>query len=123
VPIAARDLVMVSESLLFAMAIHGGIWSAIGAAGGLAFGVGLGGGRDVALRAAIGGLLGAALGTMVYDLAGAVIAPLAETGSPLSATSSTRLLARVAVAVLAATGAAWAAAGARPVQTTTAVSS
>jgi hypothetical protein len=116
VPIAARDLVMVSESLVFALVIHGSIWSAVGAVGGLAFGLGLGGrrrGRDTALRAAAGGLVGAFLGTIVYDLTGAVIAPLAQTGAPLSETAATRLLARVAVCVLATLGAAWGA-GAAP---------
>jgi hypothetical protein len=120
VPIAAGDLVMVSESLVFALLIHGAIWSAIGAAGGLAFGIGLGG-RKAALQAAVGGLLGAFLGTIVYDLLGAVVAPLAQTGAPLSTTWATRLLARVAVTVLAALGAAWAAAPSR--QTTSAIKS
>jgi hypothetical protein len=120
VPIAAGDLVSISESLVFAMLIHGGIWSAIGAAGGLAFGIGIGG-RAAALPGAVGGLVGAVLGTIVYDLAGAVIAPLAETGAPLSATWGTRLLARVAVCVLAALGAAWATAPSR--QTNAAIKS
>jgi hypothetical protein len=122
VPIAAADLVSVSESLVFAMLIHGGIWSAIGAAAGLAYGIGRGG-RAAALPGALGGLVGALLGTMVYDLAGAVIAPLAETGAPLSATWATRLLARVAVSVLAALGAAWATAPTAPPQTSAAINS
>jgi hypothetical protein len=107
VPIAARDLVMVSESLVFALVIHGGIWSAVGAAGGLAFGIGLGGGRAV-LRAIVGGLVGALLGTIVYELLGAMASPMASTGAPLSTTWPTRLLARVSVTTLAALGAAWA---------------
>jgi hypothetical protein len=111
VPIAAGDLVMISESLGFAMLTHASIWGPLGAAAGLAFGIGLGGGRDVALRAAVGGLLGAVLGTIAYDLIGATIAPLAETGGPLSTTPATRLLARVAVSALAALGAAAAAPG------------
>ena len=85
--------------LLFQVAIS----AAVGAAGGSAFGLGLGT-RDIAVRAAVGGLLGAATGALVYQMAGAVAFPLAETSSPISATWGTRLLARVAVATLAAVG-------------------
>jgi hypothetical protein len=105
VPVAARDLVMLYESLGFALLIHGGIWSVLGAAGGLAFGAGLGS-RSLALRAAVGGLAGALLGTLIYDLLGAVIAPLAGTGAPLSTSLGMRLLARVCVCVPATLGAA-----------------
>jgi hypothetical protein len=107
VPIAARDLVMVSESLVFPMLIHGGIWSAVGAAGGLAFGIGFGG-RHAVPRAIVGGFVGALLGTIVYELLGALASPMASTGAPLSTTWPTRLLARVSVTTLAALGAAWA---------------
>jgi hypothetical protein len=102
-PIAERNQVLVSESMFFVLMIHGGIWSAIGAAGGLAFGLGIGG-RGRILRAMLGGLVGASLGTVVYDLLGAVAFPAAETGSSLSITWGTRLLAHLCVTVAAALG-------------------
>jgi hypothetical protein len=80
------------------------ISAAIGVAGGAAFGVGLGH-RDVIARAAIGGLLGACAGAMVYEILGAIVFPLDETSSPISATWGTRLLGRLAVATLASAGA------------------
>jgi hypothetical protein len=120
VPLAARDLVMVSENLGFALLIHGGIWSALGGVGGLAFGIGLDG-RNAALRCAAGGLVGALFGTILYDLLGAMIAPLAQTGAPLSTSVAMRLLARGLVTVLATLGAAWAAG--RPAQPTATIRS
>ena len=90
------------------MLLHGGIWSAIGAAGGLAFSVGLGG-RGRAVRALLGGLLGAFGGTMIYELIGGLAFPVAEADRPVSATWGTRLIARLAVASLAAVGTAIAA--------------
>jgi hypothetical protein len=81
------------------------ISAAIGAAGGAAFGVGLGH-RGVIVRAAIGGLLGACAGAIVYEILGAIVFPLDETSSPISATSATRLLGRLAVSTLGSAGAA-----------------
>jgi hypothetical protein len=97
-----------AANLALPLMLHGGIWSAIGAAGGLAFGVGLGG-RGRAVRALLGGLLGAFGGTMIYELIGGLAFPFAEADRPVSATWGTRLIARLAVAFLAAVGAAIAA--------------
>jgi hypothetical protein len=90
-----------SSDLVLPLLIHGGLWTSIGAAAGLAFGVGLGGRGRIA-RMLLGGVLGAIAGTMVYDVAGALIFPLAQTGRPLSATWGSRLFAHVAVAFLVA---------------------
>ena len=81
--------------------VHVGIWAAVGAAGGMAFGIGVGG-RDRILRAAVGGLVGAALGAVAFELIGAVFFPMAETPKPVSESMVTRLLARLLVAVPAA---------------------
>ena len=81
------------------------ISAAIGVAGGAALGVGLGH-RDVIARAAIGGLLGACAGGLAYEILGAIVFPLDETSSPISATWATRLLGRLAVTTLASAGAA-----------------
>jgi hypothetical protein len=93
---AFRDLVL-------PLLVHAGIWSAAGAAGGLAFGLGLGE-RGALHRAALGGLVGAAIGAMAYELIGAAAFPAAKTAQFVSATWETRLLARLAVTVLAAAG-------------------
>src|SRR5262249_32114368 len=82
-----------------------GAWSVVGAAGGLALGLGLGG-LGQALRAGLGGLLGAALGATAFEAVGALAFPTEETDQPISKTWVTRLIARVLVAVLAAAGAA-----------------
>jgi hypothetical protein len=85
--------------------MHGGIWAAVGAAAGLAFGLGLGG-RGRWARGALGGLLGGVAATMVYELVGALAFPIDKTSQPVSATVVTRFFAQFAVAVLAAAGAA-----------------
>ena len=96
-----RDADPLSFDLTVPLMIHVGIWSAVGAAGGMAFGIGVGG-RDRVLRAAIGGLVGAALGAVAFELIGAIFFPFAETPKPVSESMMTRLLARLLVAVLAA---------------------
>jgi hypothetical protein len=83
-----------SHDLVLPLMIHGGIWAACGLAGGIAFGIGLGGGRVRVLNAALGGLIGAAL----YEMIGAMAFPAAKTTSPISFTWTSRLLARLLVA-------------------------
>jgi hypothetical protein len=95
------------DNLLLALASHAAIWSAIGAAGGLALGLGLGG-RGRIGPAVLGGLLGAAGATVLYEMVGGLTFPLAATNRPLAITGSARLLARLLVATLTAAGAAWA---------------
>lgn len=91
------------QDLFWPLIVHIGLWAPAGVAGGLAFAIGRGArGRTLALVS--GGLLGAALGTAVYEIVGALAFPMAETPSVISATAGTRLLARIAVATLAAAG-------------------
>jgi hypothetical protein len=52
----------------------------------------------------VGGILGAAIGSILYDVIGAIMFPLASTTDPWSATPETRLLARLAVALFTAAG-------------------
>jgi hypothetical protein len=92
-----------TNDLIVGILFHLLISSAIGAVGGAAFGTGLGD-RSCAVRAAVGGLLGAAAGALVYEMVGALAFPLAETSSPISATWGPRLLARLAVTTLASVG-------------------
>lgn len=82
--------------LLLSIAAHAALWGLPGAAAGLAFGVGLGH-RGSILRGVAGGFAGAVLGTVVFDVIGAAIFPLAGTAEPISATWPSRLFARLAV--------------------------
>jgi hypothetical protein len=107
-PAYARYRQVSGGDLGASLVLHASLWAGIGTAGGLALGQGLGG-WSRSLPAALGGLLGAIGGGLVFDLLGAWAFPLEETGLPMSATARTRLLARLLVAVLAAAGAAWAA--------------
>jgi hypothetical protein len=104
-PIYYRNERFIVDDLGRAMLLHAGVWGAVGAAGGLAFGLGLGG-RSRAVRALLGGLVGAALATALYEVVGAAAFPLARTYRPLATGWGPRLLARLAVAVLSAAGAA-----------------
>jgi hypothetical protein len=94
-----------ADQLLLPLVTHAGIWAPIGAAAGLAYG-GASGGRRVALAALLGGLLGALIGTLVYEVIAPVAFPMAKTSEPISVTWGSRLLARLAVALFAAAGAA-----------------
>jgi hypothetical protein len=93
-----------ANNLTYSLIVHGGIWAAVGAAAGLAFGVGLGG-RSRMIRALLGGAAAAGLATVIYEFAGSLLFPMAMTDRPLSRTWETRLLARLLVAVLVAAGA------------------
>ncbi len=99
-PIYLRILDPDVDDLIVGMMFHVTISSAIGALGGAAFGAGLGD-RSRAVRAVVGGLLGAAAAAVVYDIVGAFSFPLDGTSKPISATWSARLFARLAVTILA----------------------
>jgi hypothetical protein len=99
-----------SHDLMLPLAVHVVIWATAGASGGLALGAGLGlRDRRRLSRLVVGGLGGAALGAVVFELAGAFAFPEAETARYVSKTATTRLLARLLVCTLAAGGAAAAA--------------
>ena len=85
--------------------MHGAFWIPIGAAGGLALGLGR---RDRIASALVGGAFGALVGTVAYEMIGGMVFPMAETGAPISLTGTTRLLGRLLVPTLAAVGAAMA---------------
>jgi hypothetical protein len=92
--------------LLTPLLIHSGLWAGTGFAAGLAFGLatyGLKGTRIV--EAALAGLVGAMLGTLVFELAGALAFPGARTANPFAETGQARLMARLCVALFVALGA------------------
>jgi hypothetical protein len=102
-----------SNDILLPLLTHAGVWTPLGAAAGLAFGLGQGGGPRRVARAALGGFIGAALGAAIYEVLGAALFPLAQTNLPIATSSSARLLAHASLNVLAALAAALAVNAAR----------
>ena len=98
----ARD--PTQQSLTLPLLVHAGIWAAVGAAGGIAFGLGQDGRGERIARSALGGLIGAALSAVAYVVIGALVFPEGETTRPISATWGTRLMARLLLATLTAAG-------------------
>jgi hypothetical protein len=93
-----------SGDLVLPLLTHGAIWSAVGAIGGLALGLGLGGqGRWKVTLA--GGLVGAAAATVVYEIVGALAFATSKTDLPLSSSITTRGMAQLLVAILSGVGA------------------
>src|SRR5262245_3725815 len=109
VPLFIRNERVLQDDLLLPLLTHGGTWAAIGLAGGLAFGLGLGGPGSRLVHATLGGLLGGAVAAGVYEVAGAVLFPLEKTAQPISEGVGSRLFARLVVAGLVAVCAAIAA--------------
>jgi hypothetical protein len=91
-----------TADLTFSTLIHLGIWTVVGAASGLGFGIGLANWRVVA-GCVIGGVTGAALGTLLFDIAGAFF-PLAHTERPLPDEAATRLAAYLVLCLFVAVG-------------------
>jgi hypothetical protein len=94
------------DEILSSLLAHEVAWAPMGAAAGLAFGLGLGG-RGRAMRALAGGFLGAATGAALYEIVGSIAFPLDRTGYPVASTMPARLLASVAIALGTALGAAF----------------
>jgi hypothetical protein len=105
VPYYLRYVNRDGDDLIWPLLTHGGIWSAVGAAGGLALGLGLGGWRPAG-GALVGGLIGALVAVLVHEVVGPLAFPLAKTGEPISESWGSRLFARLVLTVLAAAGAA-----------------
>jgi MFS family permease len=93
-----------SGDLVLPLLTHGAIWLAVGAVGGLAFGLGLGG-RGRWKATLVGGLVGAAAATIVYEIVGALAFASSKTDLPLSSSITTRGMALLLVSILSAVGA------------------
>jgi hypothetical protein len=91
-----------TADLTFSVLIHLGIWTVLGAASGAAFGIGSGS-RGVFVRSIIGGVTGAALATLLFDVSGAFF-PLAHTERPLAEEAGTRLAGTVLLGLCTAVG-------------------
>jgi len=94
-------------NLFLPLLVHGGIWSAIGLSGGMAMALGMGGGRRCMSRSAAGGLAGAVLATIAYELIYAIAFPLARSELPIPGEPAIRLLAHMMVCLSIAVGATW----------------
>jgi len=107
VPLAARiherDPGSLSAEMASSLVVHGLPWAAVGAAGGLAFGIGLGG-RARAGRGLLGGLLGAIAGAFLYEIIGALALPGSKIIEPIAATWGIRLLAQFLAVIPIAAG-------------------
>jgi hypothetical protein len=91
-----------SHDMVVPLLVHIGLWAPCGLAAGLALGFGLRAGWLHVVKAALGGIVGAAIGTALYELIAAAAFPGARTTEPLALGWEPRLLARLLVAVLAA---------------------
>jgi hypothetical protein len=96
-----RSVEQFSRDLVTPTLVNGGIWMAAGLGAGMAFGFGLGGGRDRVSKAALGGLIGAAAGAVLYEMLSASVFPTSKVTSALPPDWFSRLLARVFVTTLA----------------------
>jgi hypothetical protein len=82
--------------IVISLVMHGIIWGLLGAAAGLAFVAGISEWRLFG-RAVTAGFVGGFLGAAAFELIGAIAFAAAETDEPVSATWTTRLLARLLV--------------------------
>lgn len=99
-----RDEIL--QNPFLGIVFHLALWSGLGAAAGFAFGLGRHGFNSAALlRGFLGGMIGAALGSVAYDVVGAVVFPLEATSNPFSLRNYTRLLALLMVSLGTALGA------------------
>jgi len=94
-----------NADLLMPFLIHLGLWTPLGLAAGLAFGIGKSGFNPPRLvEAGLAGLIGAVLGVFVFEVTGALFFPAAATTNPFSLTAGTRLLARLCIALFVGLG-------------------
>lgn len=106
VPLYHRFHESIPSDLIASMLVHGAVWGPIGASSALAFAIGLGRGCRAVCVVIAYGLLSALLATALYEVAGAVIFPTDETGEPISQSSTSRLFARLLVAICIGIGSA-----------------
>jgi hypothetical protein len=87
------------EELVGSILMHGLIWTSLGVTAAFALALGQGGGTGRLGRVLWGGLLGALVGTVIFDVSGAVFGANDHTGEPVSTTSASRLAARLVISV------------------------
>jgi hypothetical protein len=87
-----------SSGLIVLFLTHAGIFAGVGAAAGLALGLGLGERRAIG-PASFGGLVGALVGTFVFEASNSLAFPLLRTFEPIPTEAVPRILAHLCVAV------------------------
>jgi len=92
------------EEMLHSLLSHEALWDAVGLTGGLAFGLGLGG-KHRWWKTAFGGLIGAAMATVVFEFLGALVFSTHGTHQPLADSLETRALAQIMIPLGTAIGA------------------
>ena len=100
----ALDRAAVEDDLSFPFLTHLGLWIGVGLGGGIGLAVALRSWKRGAL-AILGGVIGVAIGTSIYEFGGAIAFPMAETNLPISKEMGSRALAHLAIAISAAVGA------------------
>ena len=112
-PLFYRGNVPDPSDLLSPILIHGGVWMAIGAVGGLAFALGLGS-RGHLPNAVGAACIAAFLAAIVFHLLNGVLFPDSSSMEPVARSRLVRLLAMLLVTILVALGAARGALGRLP---------
>jgi hypothetical protein len=100
------DLAGNANNLMYPLMLHGLIFGAIGAAGGLAFGWGVGGARRLG-AGVVGGLLGGLIGAVAFEFAASSLFALSSPPRPVPEYQEARIIAHLTVGVLIALGAAF----------------
>lgn len=104
---AARWLVPIyfdnlsANDMTYALKVNGGIWGAVGATAGLAFGLGRGGSARM-LRMAVAGLGAGLFAMALFVFVGSILLPRAMVDRPLALTPGSRLAAMLLLALLVA---------------------
>ncbi len=107
VPLASklhqRDPGNASIEMASSLLLHGLPWAAMGAVGGLAFGIGRGERRE-ALRGLLAGVMGGIAGAFLYEIVGELALPGSKLIEPVGATWQARLLAQALAVMSVAVG-------------------
>jgi tryptophan-rich sensory protein len=111
VPFFYRQLIPDTNDLLSPVLIHGGIWTAIGAVGGIAFAIAMRESKRRSADAVAGACFGAVLATIFFHALAAAVFPDSQSTQAVADTTIVRLMAMSLVSVLVAIGAAWGALG------------
>jgi hypothetical protein len=101
-----QELIPDSNDLLSPILIHGGIWTAIAAVGGIAFAFATGTSKRRLADAIAGACFGAILATIFYHALAAAVFPEAKSTEVVANTAIVRFLAMSLVPILTAVGAA-----------------
>ena len=105
VPLFFREVVPDTNDLLTPILIHGGIWMAIGAVGGIAFAIGTETSKKQFADAIAGACFGAVLATIFYHVLAAAVFPEAKSTVAVANTAIVRFLAMSLVPIMIAVGA------------------